>query len=134
MERTARSSLHSAMRAQDYQRPVSRVTLRRVASFARPHLRKIIVFLVLSVVTATLAVATPVLAGRVVDAIVEGRSENVVIGLAALIAGIALAEAGIGLVSRWLSASIGEGLILDLRTAVYDHVQRMPIAFFTRTR
>lgn len=122
------------MRAQDYQRPVSRVTLRRVASFARPHLRKIIVFLVLSVVTATLAVATPVLAGRVVDAIVEGRSENVVIGLAALIAGIALAEAGIGLVSRWLSASIGEGLILDLRTAVYDHVQRMPIAFFTRTR
>lgn len=122
------------MRAQDYQRPVSRVTLRRVASFARPHLRKIIVFLVLSVVTATLAVATPVLAGRVVNAIVEGRSENVVIGLAALIAGIALAEAGIGLVSRWLSASIGEGLILDLRTAVYDHVQRMPIAFFTRTR
>jgi ABC-type multidrug transport system fused ATPase/permease subunit len=57
-----------------------------------------------------------------------------VIGLAALIAGIAIAEAGLGLVTRWLSANIGEGLILDLRTAVFDHVQQMPIAFFTRTR
>ena len=51
-----------------------------------------------------------------------------------LIAVIAVAEAGLGLVTRWLSARIGEGLILDLRTAVFDHVQRMPIAFFTRTR
>ena len=57
-----------------------------------------------------------------------------VIRLAVLIAVIAVAEAGLGLVTRWLSASIGEGLILDLRTAVFDHVQRMPIAFFTRTR
>jgi ABC-type multidrug transport system fused ATPase/permease subunit len=57
-----------------------------------------------------------------------------VIGLASLIAVIAVAEAGLGLVTRWLSARIGEGLILDLRTTVFDHVQRMPIAFFTRTR
>ncbi len=54
--------------------------------------------------------------------------------LAVLIAVIAVAEAGLSLLTRWLSASIGEGLILDLRTAVFDHVQRMPIAFFTRTR
>ena len=54
--------------------------------------------------------------------------------LAGLIAVIAVAEAGVGLVSRWLSARIGEGLILDLRQAVFDHVQKMPIAFFTRTR
>ncbi len=53
---------------------------------------------------------------------------------AALIAVIALAEAGFGVVSRWLSANIGEDLILHLRTAVFDHVQRMPVAFFTRTR
>ena len=56
------------------------------------------------------------------------------IGLASLIAVIAVAEAGLGMLTRWLSARIGEGLILDLRTAVFDHVQRMPIAFFTRTR
>jgi hypothetical protein len=52
----------------------------------------------------------------------------------ALAAAIAVAEAGISLVTRWLSSNIGEGLILDLRTAVFDHVQRMPVAFFTRTR
>lgn len=51
-----------------------------------------------------------------------------------MIALIAVAEAGLGLVTRWLSAGIGEGLILDLRTAVFDHIQKMPIAFFTRTR
>ncbi len=90
--------------------------------------------MVLSVLTALLAVATPVLAGRVVDAIVSGGEESTVIRLAVLIALIALAEAALGLLGRWLSATLGEGLILDLRTAVFDHVQRMPVAFFTRTR
>jgi ABC-type multidrug transport system fused ATPase/permease subunit len=86
------------------------------------------------VVLAVLAVATPVLAGRVVNAIVDGDSQGTVVRLAVLIAAIAIAEAGLGLVNRWLSANIGEDLILSLRTAVFDHVQRMPIAFFTRTR
>jgi ABC-type multidrug transport system fused ATPase/permease subunit len=122
------------MHAQEEQRPVTKVTLKRVAAFARPHARMLVWFLIISVLTAALAVATPILAGRVVNAIVDGSEERVVIGLALLIAGIAIAEAGLGLFSRWLSASIGEGLILNLRTAVYDHVQRMPIAFFTRTR
>ena len=91
-------------------------------------------FLLLSVVTAALAVATPVLAGQVVDAIVGGSKPSVVVRIAVLIAVIAVLEAGLGLLTRWFSASIGEGLILDLRRAVFDHVQRMPIAFFTRTR
>jgi len=65
---------------------------------------------------------------------VAGDEFSLVLRLAILIALIAVAEAGLGLVTRWLSASIGEGLILDLRTAVFDHIQRMPIAFFTRTR
>src|SRR5680860_1012342 len=134
MEVTAWTSLYHAMNAQEDKRPFSKATLRRIAAFARPHRRKLIAFLLLSVVTAVLAVATPVLAGRVVNAIVEGAEQDVVIGLAVLIAFIAVAEAGLGLVSRWLSATIGEGLILDLRTTVFDHVQRMPIAFFTRTR
>jgi ATP-binding cassette, subfamily B, bacterial len=134
MEVTAWMSLYHAANAQDDRRPFSKATLRRIAGFATPHRARLTWFLVLSIVTAALAVATPVLAGRVVDAIVDGGPLDIVLGLATLIAGIAVAEAGLGLVTRWLSARIGEGLILDLRTAVFDHVQRMPIAFFTRTR
>ncbi|MFE0046751.1 ABC transporter ATP-binding protein [Streptomyces albireticuli] len=134
MEVTAWTSLHSAMNAQQDRRPFSRATLRRIAGFARPHRRRLGQFLLLSVVMALLAVATPVLAGRVVDAIVKGDDTDTVTGLALLIALIAVAEAALGLLTRWLSATLGEGLILDLRTAVFDHVQRMPVAFFTRTR
>ena len=134
MEVTAWMSLYHAMNAQDDRRPFSVATLRRIAAFARPHRRQLTLFLALSVVGALLAVATPVLAGRVVNGIVERADVGLVIRLAALIAVIAVAEAGLGLLTRWLSASIGEGLILDLRRAVFDHVQRMPIAFFTRTR
>ncbi|GAU70999.1 putative ABC transporter permease/ATP-binding protein [Streptomyces sp. NBRC 110611] len=134
MEVTAWHSLHSTMRAEQDRRRFSRATLRRIMAFARPHRRHLVWFLVLSTVTAMLAVATPLLAGRVVDAIVGGDSAALVVGLSGLIAVIAIAEAGLGLLTRWLSASIGEGLILDLRRTVYDHVQRMPIAFFTRTR
>ncbi|UFQ20475.1 MULTISPECIES: ABC transporter ATP-binding protein [Streptomyces] len=134
MEVTAWSQLHSVMNAQQDRRPFARATLRRIGAFARPHRRRIWYFVLLSVVTALLAVATPVLAGGVVNAIVSGADSSTVVRYALLIAAIALAEAGLGLLSRWLSANLGEGLILDLRTAVFDHVQRMPVAFFTRTR
>ncbi|MFD0886093.1 ABC transporter ATP-binding protein [Streptosporangium algeriense] len=134
IEVTAWTSMYHAMHAQNERRPFSRATLRRIGAFARPHRRFLVWFLLLSVTTAILAVATPVLAGRVVTAIVQGVDVDLVVLLASLIAVIAVAEAGLGLVTRWLSANIGEGLILDLRTTVFDHVQRMPIAFFTRTR
>ncbi|MFB4303475.1 ABC transporter ATP-binding protein [Actinomadura sp. NTSP31] len=134
MEVTAWMSLHHAMNAQDDRRPFSRATLRRIAAFARPHRRPLSAFLLFSVVMAVLAVATPVLAGRVVNAIVDRSATSTVVGLAVVIAVLAVAEGGLGLANRWLSARIGEGLILDLRTAVFDHVQRMPVAFFTRTR
>ncbi|MBB2914394.1 ABC-type multidrug transport system fused ATPase/permease subunit [Streptosporangium becharense] len=134
MESTAWHALYRTANAQRDRRPFSAATLRRIASAARPHRVMLVCFLLLSVVTAVLAVVTPVLAGRVVDAIVTGAPAPAVVTLAALIAVIALAEAGLGLLARWLSASIGEGLILHLRGAVFDHVQRMPIAFFTRTR
>ncbi|MET9295050.1 ABC transporter ATP-binding protein [Streptomyces sp. NPDC003077] len=134
MEVTAWHSLHSTLTAQQDRRPISRATLRRIAAFARPHRRHLTFFLLLSTVTAALAVATPLLAGRVVDGIVGGAAAGTVLWLSGLIAAIAVVEAGLGLLTRWLSASIGEGLILDLRTTVYDHVQRMPVAFFTRTR
>ncbi|MFF8693090.1 ABC transporter ATP-binding protein [Streptomyces sp. NPDC002431] len=134
METTAWTQLHNVMNAQADRRPFDRNTLRRIAAFARPHRRRVALFLLVGVVTALLAVATPVLAGRVVNAIVAGRDPGTVTRLSLLIAVIAVAEAALGLVGRWLSANLGEGLILDLRTAVFDHVQRMPVAFFTRTR
>ncbi|MFF1422262.1 ABC transporter ATP-binding protein [Streptomyces sp. NPDC058280] len=134
MESTAWTQLHNVMNARPERRPFARATLRGIAGFARPHRRRIIQFVLLGVLTALLAVATPVLAGRVIDAIVSGGDQGLAVRLALLIAVIALAEAGLGLLGRRLSATLGEGLILDLRIAVFDHVQRMPVAFFTRTR
>ncbi|MFB4290702.1 ABC transporter ATP-binding protein [Nonomuraea sp. ATR24] len=133
MEMTAWHQVYS-LNNRPERRQISKATLRRVWGFARPHRRRITFFLALSVVMAALAVAPPVLAGRVLDAIGAGKPMSVVLGLAGLIAGLAVAEAGLGLLTRWLSSGLGENLILDLRTAVFDHVQKMPIAFFTRTR
>ncbi|WP_367047069.1 ABC transporter ATP-binding protein [Streptomyces sp. Je 1-332] len=134
METTAWTQLHSVLNAEQDRRPFARATLRRIGTFARPHKRRIVYFVLLSIVTAMLAVATPLLAGSVVDTIVSDGDSSLVVRYALLIAAIAVAEAGFGLLGRWLSANLGEGLILDLRTAVFDHVQRMPVAFFTRTR
>ncbi|MFF3348248.1 ABC transporter ATP-binding protein [Streptomyces sp. NPDC002779] len=134
METTAWTQLHTVMNAEHERRPFARDTLRRIGAFARPHRARIARFVALGVATALLAVATPVLAGQVVDTIVSGGDEGAVVRLALLIALIAVLEAALGIVSRRLSATLGEGLILDLRTAVFDHVQRMPVAFFTRTR
>ncbi|MFC3891089.1 ABC transporter ATP-binding protein [Lentzea rhizosphaerae] len=113
---------------------VRRGTFRRVLAFARPHRAKLLVFLLLTVISSVLAVTTPLLAGRVVDAIVNGSAPSVVVWLAVVIALIALLDAGLGVVERWQSTRIGEGLIYDLRRAVFGHVQKMPVAFFTRTR
>ncbi|MFD9896162.1 ABC transporter ATP-binding protein [Amycolatopsis sp. NPDC059027] len=126
--------MSSAMRSADTPKALTRGTVRRVARFARPHWGKLLIFLVLTVVSAVLAVTTPVLAGKVVDAIVAGRDLPLVIWLAVVIAVLAVLDAGFGLVERWQSAQIGEGIIFDLRRAVFEHVQKMPIAFFTRTR
>ncbi|GAB2444247.1 ABC transporter ATP-binding protein [Streptomyces incanus] len=134
METTAWTQLHSVMNAEEERRPFARETLRRIAGFARPHRRRMTLFVLLGAATALLAVATPVLAGRVVDTIVSDGDSATVVRLALLIALIAVVEAALGILGRRLSASLGEELILDLRTAVFDHVQRMPVAFFTRTR
>jgi ATP-binding cassette subfamily B protein len=127
-----------AMRRKDEMgdRRLNRRTARRVLAFARPYGRDITVFLVLVVFSSVIAVATPVLAGDVVNAITRGGSEaaNTVVRIALLIAGLAVLDAGLSLAQRWYSARIGEGIIVDLRTRVYDHVQRMPLQFFTRTQ
>lgn len=137
MESVAWDVMYKSMTSTDgVSRADRRQTLRRIAEFARPHRRRIAVFLLLSVITAVLTVVTPLLAGRVVNLIAaaDSAAASTIVWLAVLIAVIAVAEAGVGIATRWLSANLGEGLILDLRRAVFDHVQRMPVAFFTRTR
>jgi ATP-binding cassette, subfamily B, bacterial len=125
-------ALESAM--QEGGKRVSRATVRRIIRFARPLRRAVLVLVVLSVVTAVLAVATPLIAGQVVDAIVNHDNSGIVVWLALVIAVIAIVDAAVGIVERWQSARVGEDLILRLRQSVFDHVQRMPVAFFTRTR
>jgi ATP-binding cassette subfamily C protein len=134
-ETVARQTLYRQVRARggDLRSLADRKLLGRIWRFAGRHHRRLGGFLAVSVVSAMLGLATPLLAGKVVDEIGRGAL-GVVVALAAVIAAVAVAEAGISLVTRWLSSTIGEGLILDLRTAVFDHVQRMPVAFFTRTR
>ena len=117
-----RSLMRSSMHQVDVPRALTPGTLRRIGRFAAAHRPKLVGFLALSTVSAILAVATPVLAGRVVDGIVERAGVGLVVGLAVLIALIAIVDAGVGLAARWQSARIGEGLILDLRRAVYTHV------------
>ncbi|MFG1606272.1 ABC transporter ATP-binding protein [Actinoplanes sp. NPDC049265] len=112
-------------------------TFRRIVTFARPYRADISVFLFTVVLGAGIGVATPVLAGHVVNAITGGGGPDAagtVIRLALFIAGLAVVDAFLSLAQRWYSARIGEGIILDLRTRVYDHVQRMPLQFFTRTQ
>lgn len=109
-------------------------TYRRIASFATRHKKKLVVFLALSVGSAVIGVLNPVLAGDVVNAITGGGPVETVVWLAVAIGALAIADAAITISNRYLSSQIGEGLIFDLRTAVYDHVQKMPIAFFNRTR
>ena len=134
MEGAAWSSLHKISSAKGGTNKISRETLRRIVAFAAPYKKQLIGFILLSTLGAFLAVATPVLAGEVVNAIVDRSATGTVIRLALLIAAVAVADAGVSLATRWFSSRIGEQVILDLRTAVFDHVQKMPIAFFTRTR
>ena len=109
-------------------------TVRRVASFARPYWRSITWFLALVVVDAVLVVLTPLIFARIIDDGVAQGDKPLVVRLALLVAAIAVADSLVGLVQRYFSARIGEGLIYDLRTQVFSHVQRMPLAFFTRTQ
>lgn len=117
---------------------IARGTWPRIWGFVRPYRRWLLSYLALTTVTAVIGVATPVLAGRVVNTIVAANdlpdAARVVMVIAGAIAGMAVLEAVVGLTGRWFSARLGEGLIEDLRVAVFRHVQSMPLAFFSRTR
>ena len=109
-------------------------TLRRILAYASPYRVLVIGFLVTLVLDAVLVVAQPLLFRRIIDQGVTPGNSQVVTTTAILIALLAIVDSGLTLLGRWYSSRIGEGLIYDLRTQVYDHVQRMPVAFFTRAQ
>jgi ATP-binding cassette subfamily B protein len=109
-------------------------TVKRIFSFARPYRKSIIIFLATVVVDAGLVVATPLLLKRLIDEGVIPKDPSVVTNLAILVGLLAIADAGFNMLGRYFSSRIGEGLIYDLRSLVFAHVQKQSIAFFTRTQ
>ncbi len=113
---------------------LERQTVRRVLGFARPHRRLISVFLAVTVIDAATVVVLPLLVKEIVDNGIIAGDTGLVAWLAAAMAGVAIFTAALSIVAGWLSSRIGEGLIFDLRTQVFGHVQRQSLAFFTRTQ
>lgn len=113
---------------------LTRRTLTRVFGFARPHRRLLTAFIVLVVIDAALVVVTPLLVKLLLDEGIVKGDASVVTWVALTMAGVALFDAVLGVGSGYLSSRIGENLIFDLRTQVFGHVQRMALAFFTRTQ
>lgn len=113
---------------------LSRRTVRRVVGFAAPHKKLISGFLLFVVLDAALVVVTPLLVKHLLDNGILAGDGGVVTAVAFAMVGVALVDAALGVVSGYLSSRIGENLIFDLRTQVFAHVQRMSLAFFTRTQ
>ena len=109
-------------------------TIRRIVGYARPYRLHLTVFLLATAVDAVITVVNPLLLREIIDRGILPRDERVVVLVAVAVAAVAVFDAFLGFAIRWFSARIGEGLIYDLRTQVFDHVQRQPIAFFTRTQ
>jgi len=109
-------------------------TVRRIAAYARPYRLYLSVFLLATAVDALITVVNPLLLRDIIDHGILAHNDQVVIWLSVAVAAVAIFDAGLGFGIRWFSARIGEGLIYDLRTQVFDHVQRQPIAFFTRAQ
>jgi ATP-binding cassette subfamily B protein len=113
---------------------LSQGLLRRIARFASPYRWHLGVFLVLIVVDAVIGAANPLIYRAIIDDGILPKQSAVVVELALLLGLLAIFDAVLTLVERWISARVGEGLIFDMRTKVFAHFQRMPVAFFTRTQ
>ena len=112
---------------------LARGTARRVWQFARPYRGTIAVFLAAILVAALLALVPPLVTRAILDTAIPDGDRQLIVWLAAAAVGAALGDAALQIVQRWCSARVGEGLIADLRRALFAKVQRLPIAFFTRT-
>jgi len=108
--------------------------LRRIAEFARPYRGMLAVFLVLIILDAAVTASSPLIYRSIIDNGILKKNPSLIIKLALLVGFLALVDVGLSLWQRWISARVGEGLIFDMRTKVFAHFQKMPVAFFTRTQ
>ncbi|MFU8841164.1 MAG: ABC transporter ATP-binding protein [Nitriliruptoraceae bacterium] len=115
-------------------RGLDRAVARRAWGLARPYRGKLAGFVGLIVVAAGVSALPPLLIRETIDVAIPTGDRTLLLWLVAGMVGVGLVVAAVSMVERWLSSSIGEGLILDLRTLLYRHVQTLPIAFFTRTQ
>ncbi len=113
---------------------VNRSSMRRVVVFARPYSSSIIGFLISILVAAAIALIPPLLFRTIVDTAIPAGDKRRIVILTIILVVVAMGDAILSIVQRWYSSRIGEGLIYDLRVALFDKVQNMPIAFFTRTQ
>jgi ATP-binding cassette subfamily B protein len=113
---------------------LKRGTFKRILTYAKPYKKYIAFFLCTVVVDAILIVSTPLLLRRLIDQGVIPKNGTLITELALIVGGLAVLDAAFNIVGRWFSARIGEGLIYDLRSELFTHVQRQSIAFFTRTQ
>jgi ATP-binding cassette subfamily B protein len=109
-------------------------TVRRIAAYARPYRWYLAIFLLMTGIDALITVVNPLLLREIIDQGILRRDDRLVIVIAIVVAAVAIFDAALGFAIRFFSARIGEGLIYDLRTQVFDHVLRQPIAFFTRAQ
>src|SRR5882724_3468422 len=109
-------------------------TIRRIAGYARPYRGLLAAFLAGTALDAVITVVNPLLLREVIDHGILARDTKVIVIVAIAVGAVALFDVFLGFVNRWFSARIGEGLIYDLRTQVFGHVQRQPVAFFTRAQ
>jgi ATP-binding cassette subfamily B protein len=109
-------------------------TIRRIARFAAPYKSWLAVFLVVIILDAVIGAVNPLIYKAIIDRGIIGQDVRLIVDLALLVAALAVGDAILSLVNRYFSARVGEGLIFDMRSKVFSHVQRMPLAFFTRTQ
>jgi ATP-binding cassette subfamily B protein len=128
-------TLHSLRRDQSVKDvKIAPGTFRRILGFVGPYKVFLTGFLALVVVDAVIGVANPLIYREIINRGILGHNANLIIALAALVAGLAVVDGVLSLAQRYLSSRIGEGLIFDMRTRVFAHVQRMGLAFFVRTQ
>jgi ATP-binding cassette, subfamily B, bacterial len=108
--------------------------VKRIGTFAKPYTAPLVLFLVLIVIDALVGAVNPLFTRAIINELVGPKNATVVVELAVAMAALSIFDAGLGLWERWISSRVGEGLIFDMRNKVFNHIQRMPIAFFTRTQ
>jgi ATP-binding cassette subfamily B protein len=116
------------------QQHVTKGTTKRMFQFARPYRKILIFFLVLVTIDAVVGVINPLLFRSIINNGIEQHNKQLIVGLSLAAALVAVVDTALTIGIRWVSAKVGEGLIFDMRSKVFEHIQQMPLAFFTRTQ